>query len=124
MYIILDGEVRVVLSRRGEKITLATLRQGNFFGEMGLFRGDRRSADVEAISDLKLIKVTRNDIERLKKTNPARAVEFLYAICEELCRRIYFSDESIESYHYVNRALLRNPNFRKFVKKIWSKKEE
>ncbi len=124
MYVILDGEVRVSLSRGKDRITLATLKRGNFFGEMGLFKEEPRSADVVAISDLKLLKVTKEDIERLKKTNPVFAVEFIYAICEELCQRIYSSDESIESYHYVNRALLRNPNFRDFVRKIWNKKEE
>jgi CRP-like cAMP-binding protein len=124
MYIIMEGEVRVSLLRGEERITLATLGQGNFFGEMGLFKRDPRSADVEAISNLKLIKITREDIERLKKTNPVLASEFLYGICEELCQRLYFSDESIESYYYINRALLINPQFRKFVHKIWNKKEE
>jgi len=124
MYIILEGEVRVVLRRGNERIKLATLGYGNFFGEMGVLIGDVRSADVEAISDIKVLRVTKTDIERLKRKNPAIAVEFLYAVCRELCQRLYNTDESVESYHFVNRALLNNQRFRNFVRKIWNKKEE
>jgi CRP/FNR family cyclic AMP-dependent transcriptional regulator len=123
MYIILEGEVRISLLRDKEEIILANLKHGNFFGEMGLFKGDTRSADVKAVTDLKLIKITKEDIDRLKKSNSELAFEFIYGVCEELCKRLHFSDESIESYYYINRALLRNPQFRKFVQKIWNKKE-
>lgn len=124
MFIILEGEVSIVLHRGEKDITLATLGDGNFFGEMGLFSGGKRSADVKALTDLKLLKVREEDIRRLKEGNPELLAEFLYGVCAELCDRLYKTDASVESYYFINRALLGNPRFRDFVKKIWDKKEE
>lgn len=121
MYIILEGEVKISLRRGDEDIVLATLGEGNFFGEMGLFTDQKRSATVTAQTELKLLKVRREDIDRLKNINPELISEFLYGLCAELCQRLHHTDESVESYYFINRALLKNTRFREFVEKIWNK---
>lgn len=123
MYIILEGEVKVYLDRKDRDIFLSNLGEGNFFGEMALFGIDERTASVEAKTDLKLLKIKQEDIRRLKVSNPEMVIEFLYALCAELCRRLSYTDESVESYYYINRAILRNQKFRDFIKKIWKEEE-
>ncbi len=124
MFIIIEGQVKVILKRGKREIVLATLGKGNFFGEMSLFGGNPRSATVQALSDLKLLKITREDINRLSNTNPKLLSEFTMGLCTELCQRISETNTSLESYYHINRATLRNPKFRNFLQKIWNEKEE
>lgn len=124
MFVIIKGRVKVFLGGEKEEIVLATLGKGNFFGEMGLFSGKARSASVKALTDLTLLRITREDIKRLRESNAKLLSEFAIGLCTELCKRISRTDDSLESYYYINRAVLRNSKFRNFLKKIWNEKEE
>ena len=124
MFIIVEGKVKVMLRRGKKEIILATLKKGNFFGEMSMLGGSPRSATVKAITDLKLLKITREDIERLSETNPKLLSEFAMGLFTELCQRISETNTSLESFYHINRATLKNPKFRNFLQKIWNEKEE
>jgi CRP/FNR family cyclic AMP-dependent transcriptional regulator len=52
MYVIRNGRVAVSLLDDGTPTTLATLKKGDFFGEMSFFDGKPRSATVTALDDL------------------------------------------------------------------------
>ena len=54
MYIILEGSVKITLSDGNEKIQVALLKKGDFFGEMSLFIDAPRSATATAIGEVKL----------------------------------------------------------------------
>jgi CRP-like cAMP-binding protein len=123
MFVIVAGKVKVLLKRGKKEIILAKLEKGNFFGEMGLFGRKTRSATVEALTDLKLIKITKKDLKRLSETNPKLLSEFAMGLCTELCHRISNTSTSLESYYHINRAILRNPKFRNFLQKVWNEKE-
>src|SRR5260221_8335533 len=58
-YLVLDGEVRVRLIIRMEDKTLCTIKTGEFFGEMALFNNSPRSADVVAVTEARLMRVTQ-----------------------------------------------------------------
>lgn len=62
-YIILTGSVEV-FSERAQKY-IATLHDGEFFGEMSLLLGIPRSATVRTLSDTILFIVDRNDLQKL-----------------------------------------------------------
>ena len=65
MYIILEGLVDVrIKAVGGREITIATLKEGEFFGEQALLPGasGRRNASVKAIRDCKLFKITKKDV--------------------------------------------------------------
>ncbi len=124
MFVIVEGKVKVLLKRGKKEIVLATLGKGNFFGEMGLFGRKARSASVQALTNLKLLKVTRADIDRMSESNPKLLSEFTIGLCTELCKRVSRTSTSLESYYHINRAILRNPKFRNFLQKIWNEKEE
>lgn len=49
-YLITSGEAEVVQARHGDKV-LSRLSSGQYFGEIGLLRGGRRTATVRAASD-------------------------------------------------------------------------
>jgi uncharacterized protein YhbP (UPF0306 family) len=59
-FIILDGEVEVVREDDGQTRTLATLRRGQFFGEMAILRDLPRMATVKAITPTTLFAMERD----------------------------------------------------------------
>jgi CRP-like cAMP-binding protein/Fe-S-cluster-containing hydrogenase component 2/thioredoxin reductase len=62
-YSIVDGEVQVLLDESGKQ--RFTLRRGEFFGEMSLISGRRRSATVLAGNNCVLIETPRRSMNRL-----------------------------------------------------------
>mmetsp|Transcript_85511 Transcript_85511/g.151313 ORF Transcript_85511/g.151313 Transcript_85511/m.151313 type:complete len:793 (+) Transcript_85511:80-2458(+) len=60
-FIIKSGEATVAI---GEK-QLATLKEGDYFGENALLREEPRNASITAISDLTLLRITRKKFEDL-----------------------------------------------------------
>lgn len=61
-----EGEARVL--RDGKQI--GSLGPGDIFGEVGVLEKDRRSATVEAVSPLRLIKIEHWELQRMKKVLP------------------------------------------------------
>lgn len=61
LYIIMQGRIKISLSRRMEKVTLAILGQGEFLGEMALLDDQPRSADAVALENSHLYALNRKD---------------------------------------------------------------
>ncbi|XP_048580019.1 cyclic nucleotide-gated cation channel alpha-3 isoform X2 [Nematostella vectensis] len=81
MYIINHGKVEVVVpdSTTGEKIVVASLTEGNYFGEISLLRLDegrnRRSADVRSVGYSELLCLSQKDLmEALEEYPEAKKV--------------------------------------------------
>ncbi len=61
LYIVLEGKVRV---HRKEK-NIAELGQRECFGEMAILDASPRSASVTAVSDVSLLKISREDFQEI-----------------------------------------------------------
>ncbi|MDX2470127.1 MAG: mechanosensitive ion channel family protein [SAR324 cluster bacterium] len=70
LYIILEGVVAVSTNKQGETVELARLEPGSFFGEMSLFAGEPRSADISCITEVILFEVNFDLMENLLKSSP------------------------------------------------------
>jgi CRP-like cAMP-binding protein len=72
IYIISSGKV-VVLKYSKKKqgdILLATLNEGDFFGEFGFFSDRKRHATVKALTELEVLEISRNDFDEIAKVHP------------------------------------------------------
>ena len=59
-FLIASGSVKVIISAEdGRETILATLSEGDFFGEMALLDGEPRSATVRAVGKTKLLLIHR-----------------------------------------------------------------
>lgn len=72
MYVVIDGELRVVVSRDGREMEVAQLQRGEILGEVGHF-GLRRSASVDAITPVRLLRFNADDLERMRRRYPRTA---------------------------------------------------
>ncbi len=71
MYVVLAGRTVVYVSRpNGERIYLASMMAGDFFGENSFFTGVPRSATVEAVEPTVLLEIDRALYERVMEGNP------------------------------------------------------
>ncbi|MFN2376149.1 MAG: cyclic nucleotide-binding domain-containing protein, partial [Candidatus Binatia bacterium] len=80
MYFIVVGKVLIV--RGGQSV--AELGVGDFFGEMSVFDGEKRSATAVALGEVRLLRLARNDLFDVMEDQPAIGI----GICQILVRRV------------------------------------
>ena len=94
LFIIAKGEVKVVLTAEdGREAILASLKEGDFFGEMSLLDGEPRSATVRAVEESRLLTIRREDFLQAMKKQPDLALTLL----GEMSRRLRKSNRQISS---------------------------
>ncbi|MEQ1440306.1 MMPL family transporter [Fontimonas sp. SYSU GA230001] len=69
IYVVVDGQLQVWVERNGERKVLASLGRGAVMGEAGYF-GQRRTANVDAVSPVRLLRFDSQDLERLRQRYP------------------------------------------------------
>jgi uncharacterized membrane protein len=85
MYLVETGRVRISVKDEDKKdIILAELARGDFFGEMAIIDGERRSADAIVTEDARLAVLSRNDFLDLVSGNPDVALGMLKATFSRL----------------------------------------
>src|SRR5881392_50644 len=85
MYVIERGKVRIcVRTTQGHELTLTELGRGDFFGEMALLDGQRRSADAVVAEDARLAVLSRDHFLSFVRSSPDVALELLTALANRL----------------------------------------
>lgn len=78
VYFVVAGSVRIVnFSTSGREIALATIEAGSYFGELSAIDGQRRSANVVAITECDLATITPAVFSRLLVKHPTVAMHVL-----------------------------------------------
>ena len=80
MYVIVEGRVTVQAGGR----TLRTLGTHEFFGELALIDNETRSATIVAETDLRLLRLEREEFLALLEESPSVAIEFSRALARRL----------------------------------------
>ena len=70
MFVVNRGSVKVQIIENEKPKTLAILTEGEFFGEMGLFTGEPRTANVVAAEETEVLEIAYPAMKRLFDTNP------------------------------------------------------
>ncbi len=84
MYILVEGLLSVNLEQAddAQAVKLAQITPGQFFGEMSLLTGEKRSATVQATTDVVVFEITKHDLSPLLESRPEIAVELSKIIAE------------------------------------------
>jgi small-conductance mechanosensitive channel len=82
MFVVHNGRVEVQVSDNGTPRTVAVLSEGNFFGEMGLFTGEPRTASVVAVEETEVLEIGHDAMKQILETNPDLAESISWTIAE------------------------------------------
>lgn len=94
MFIVHRGSVRIQLLENGFPKTLVALGEGDIFGEMGLFTGAPRTADVVATQETEVLEINNIAVKPLLEQNPS-LVEALSKTIAERRAVLVKKDEEI-----------------------------
>jgi CRP-like cAMP-binding protein len=101
LFIVTSGLVKITLpSEAGDEAILATLRTGDFFGELALLDGAPRSATAVALEATETLVLPRDRFRELVSEKPAIREELFAALTREL-RRL---TTHVEELHFLDIA--------------------
>lgn len=89
LFVIEDGGVDIAYGEGAGQVMLATLFNGQYFGELSLFDGAPRSATATAVKPTHVIRLDRDDLVDFVHKNPAAALR----IIEEMGDRLRQTNE-------------------------------
>lgn len=82
MFVIHRGRVQVQVTDNNQPCTIAVLQEGNFFGEMALFTGEPRTADVVAADETEVLEIKHQAMKHLFEINPDLVESFSHTVAE------------------------------------------
>lgn len=82
MFVVHDGSVEVRIEQNGQMRTVSKLSEGDFFGEMALFTGEPRTANVLAAEETEVLEISHSAMKRLFETNPDLVESLGHVIAE------------------------------------------
>ena len=89
LYLIRDGEVAIIRENdSAEKIELAIFNKGDFFGELAMVDGEKRSASAIAKSDSRLAVVFKPDLDDFIVKYPKKGIQILNGIAHIIAVRL------------------------------------
>ena len=98
-FLVLKGEIKVIrTSDSGREKILKKMKKGDFFGEMGIIEGNKRSATAVVNKDSNLIIIDKESFLYLIKKYPEIALNMI----TDLSKRLRKADEDIENLAFFN----------------------
>jgi len=89
LYLIRDGEVIIQRKKEEEEIiSLASFTKGDFFGELALIDGEKRSASAISNSDTRLAVIFKPDLDEFIENYPKSGIKILRGISEIIATRL------------------------------------
>jgi hypothetical protein len=86
MFIVSTGEVRATIDRDGEQVPVATMKDGDFFGEMAVLSGEPRTATVTAVKATELLELSRDNLREICSRHPHVEAKIRLAYDERVSR--------------------------------------
>lgn len=82
MFVVHSGRVSVQVNDNGRLRTVATLSEGAFFGEMALFTGEPRTANIVAVEETEVLEIGHDAMKQVFDANPDLVESLSYIIAE------------------------------------------
>lgn len=91
------GSLRVsVIAPNGRRSRLRSLRSGSMVGEIGYFLGQPRVATVEAEEKCRIIRLSGQQLERMRREDPALSATLYVWLVHELAERLAQTNELLK----------------------------
>lgn len=82
MFVVHKGRVSVQINETGASRNVATLNEGDFFGEMALFTGEPRAANIVALEETEVLEIGHDAMKKVFDTNPDLVESLSFIIAE------------------------------------------
>jgi small-conductance mechanosensitive channel/CRP-like cAMP-binding protein len=82
MFVVHRGGVKIQISENGFPKTINTLHEGDIFGEMGLFTGEPRTANVVAEKETEVLEIKQTALKPVLEENPQLVATLSRTIAE------------------------------------------
>jgi len=92
LFIIVKGKVNIVKESDDVKTTLATLSEGDIFGEMALVDSRPRSASAKALGEVAVRVLDRESFKTMLTGNPKVAM----LVFDKLCQRLRSVNDELQ----------------------------
>lgn len=96
LYIIKEGKIDIYKNYTEDKILLASLGEGTFFGELALFDESPRSATAVASKETTLLAFSKPALALFSEQNPSTGFKISMRLGEILSQRLRVANEHIE----------------------------
>jgi CRP-like cAMP-binding protein len=93
MFIIVSGEVRILVSSGQKEIELARRKAGEYVGEMALISKEPRAATVIAVDNVHTLCINQKNFESLLRDRP----DVSLAVIQVLCQRLKEADQRLHN---------------------------
>ena len=96
MYVIIDGEVSVTISRENSDFaTIGTMRTGSVFGILALIAPDVRAATCSASGPVKAASLNKSAFDYLFRSHAPLAFKFQFALARQLARDLRKANQEL-----------------------------
>jgi len=99
IYIVLSGNVKLVIGAEQTPLELVVFKEGECFGETSVIGIQSHAATTVAVGDTELLVLSRNTLLSLLKSDLELFSILILNIAREACRRLHKTDEIL--LHYV-----------------------
>jgi CRP/FNR family cyclic AMP-dependent transcriptional regulator len=102
LFVIQTGIVKIYKESEGNQLPIALVHAGQFVGELSFFDGKPRSASAEAATDIKVIRLEPDQLEKELRKLPSWLMVLIRSIADrvraadELIKRNKIVDETVE----------------------------
>jgi CRP/FNR family cyclic AMP-dependent transcriptional regulator len=96
MYVIRAGKVRVSKDTQGRQRVVTTLGPGDFFGEIAVVTGRPRTATIEVLEDVELLRVPADKLQEMVSGTGEVAIRLIRHLAERLENANRFIDLLLE----------------------------
>jgi len=87
MFVVIDGVLEASIQGANGPVKLRQHERGDVIGEVGLFHGTR-SANVDALTDVRLVRLTPDNLDRLRRRHPRIQAQILLNLNRILAERL------------------------------------
>jgi small-conductance mechanosensitive channel len=123
LYLIMEGEAQVEICVEGKTEKVATLRAGDYFGEMALMTGQPRRANVMAITNVTCYRLDKEAFENILRNRP----EIAEYISRTLARRsieLESIQEELKEETKTNRMQTKQSEFLHLIRDFFGLEDE
>jgi predicted RND superfamily exporter protein len=88
MYVVIEGQLAASVPGEKNAVPLRVHSRGDLVGEVALFHGGHRTADVQALTDVRLVCLGHQDLERLHRRYPRIGARLYHNLSRILAGRL------------------------------------